>query len=656
MKTGTLTFQLLTLIAGAFAILILSVLFFANLRLTQLIDTSQQNIYGEKLLAITGVLQRKADRLQKTGLVHEYEDDFKSSALKELRMTYQQASSSGVYPFIIGSGGDLLMHPYPFSEDSSLPWNSHLAEVCRQGSGSMVILDPAGEKHWLTFSRFNDWQWIVGFAVPFNVKYADARRFGRTLLIIMGGIGFSVLLVLFFFIIRFTRPITRLTEASREMAGGNLTADVDTGRNDEIGLLARSFVKMRDSVGTTIQELDEKNRSLTREIKDKEHAQKQLQRLRNYLENIINSMPSILVSVDPDGIITQWNLKAEATTGLTALQAIGRQIDAVYPDLASEMGMIRRAIQSRQVLNDKRTLMKNGDRLHQEVTVFPLIANGVDGVVIRVDDVTERVRMEEMMIQTEKMMSVGGLAAGMAHEINNPLGVMIQACQNILRRTSPDLPANIAAADQCGLSLDALKAYFDQRQIFLFIQDIRESGQRAATIVSNMLQFSRKSDSKRKRANLADVMETSVFLAENDYDLKKKYDFRSISINREFDPDLPLVSIIVTEIEQVILNLLKNAAHAMADNRKTLPVLTLKTRQSGNWAVMEVTDNGPGMSEAVQKRIFEPFFTTKPVGIGTGLGLSVSYMIIKNNHGGTMEARSAPGEGTTFIIRLPIET
>jgi signal transduction histidine kinase len=137
--------------------------------------------------------------------------------------------------------------------------------------------------------------------------------------------------------------------------------------------------------------------------------------------------------------------------------------------------------------------------------------------------------------------------------------------------------------------------------------------------------------------------------------LKKKYDFRRIEIVREYEPDMPRIPCTETEIEQVILNLLKNAAQAMIDippDRK--PTITLHLRREQRYAVIEVADNGPGMTEETRRRVFEPFFTTKEPGIGTGLGLSVSYMIVTQNHKGLMEVASTPGEGARFTVRLPL--
>jgi signal transduction histidine kinase len=171
-----------------------------------------------------------------------------------------------------------------------------------------------------------------------------------------------------------------------------------------------------------------------------------------------------------------------------------------------------------------------------------------------------------------------------------------------------------------------------------------------------MLKFSHRANAEKEPASLADIMDQAVELAGNDYDLKKKYDFRAIKVIRDYAPDVPEVPVVAVEIEQVLLNLLKNAAQAMAENPpERNPLLTLRVRQEEKYAVLEVEDNGPGMAEEIRRRIFEPFFTTKEIGTGTGLGLSVSYMIVSQNHKGLMEVTSTPGNGARFTVRLPFE-
>ena len=274
---------------------------------------------------------------------------------------------------------------------------------------------------------------------------------------------------------------------------------------------------------------------------------------------------------------------------------------------------------------------------------------------MRIEDVTERAFIQELMVQTEKMISIGGLAAGMAHEINNPLGIITQAAQNIERRVSLEGHENRKVAEELGLNLEGVRAYFEKRQIPDAVASIRTASSRAAKIVANMLQFSRRADATMEPASLAQIVDQALELAVSDYDLKKKYDFRSIEIVKDYQ-DTPHVSVVSVEIEQVILNLLKNAAQAMTANPPNRrPRITFRLRCEDRYAVFEVEDNGPGMTEDIRRRVFEPFFTTKEPGAGTGLGLSVSYMIVTQNHKGLMEVESTPDRGTLFKVRLPIE-
>jgi len=274
-------------------------------------------------------------------------------------------------------------------------------------------------------------------------------------------------------------------------------------------------------------------------------------------------------------------------------------------------------------------------------------------ILVIYDDFTERKRTQELIIQNDKMISLGGLAAGMAHELNNPLGGIILAAQNIKRRLEPGLNANKTAAEETGIHLDHFQSYLVKRNIYDFLDGIKQSGKRASTIISDMLKFSRKSDSQLADANLAQMMDQSVELASNDYNLKKMYDFRHINIEREYEPDMQTLRCSETEIEQVFLNLLKNAAQAISEKEDNQPKITLRIKRENNTARIEVEDNGPGMDVTVKSRIFEPFYTTKPVGMGTGLGLSVSYTIITSNHNGRIEVESEPDKGTRFIIHLP---
>jgi len=250
------------------------------------------------------------------------------------------------------------------------------------------------------------------------------------------------------------------------------------------------------------------------------------------------------------------------------------------------------------------------------------------------------------------MLTVGGLAAGMAHELNNPLAGIVQNIQVIVNRLSGDLPRNHQAASDLQTSLETINAYIQDRGIDRMLLSAKESALRASQIIKNMLSFSRKSEVRGAPADLREIANNTIELLKNDYDLKHQYDFKQFQIIREYDPNLPEVSCDYSKIQQVLLNILKNAAYAMI-GQNNAPMIVLRVYQNQNKAYIEIEDNGPGMDKEIRERVFEPFFTTKSK-TGTGLGLSISYFIITNNHNGTLEVESTPGKGSRFIIGLPL--
>ncbi len=398
-----------------------------------------------------------------------------------------------------------------------------------------------------------------------------------------------------------------------------------------------------------------------------------LETTRRHLHDIIEAMPSALFGIDADENVTCWNAAArrllgfgdprphERATASTAGDGEPREHPVMpltsLPRLAPYAALVRTSLASGTTLRAERTALRldSGQRF-DDVVVYPLqdaLKTHRGEAMLRLDDVTDRVRLEEMVVQNEKMLSIGGLAAGMAHEINNPLAGVLQGVQNVRRRFSPTLAANAADAEACGLSLEAMQQYMQRRGILFLLDGIRESGERAARIVRNMLEFSRRSSLEKIPTDLNALLHKVVEFASADFDIHDDYDFKRVHILFETQPDLPPILCAPGEMEQVLVNLVRNALHAMAAVRSTTPTITLRSRRTEKGVRIEVEDNGPGMSEDVRRKVFEPFFTTKAPGKGTGLGLSVSYFIVTRFHKGLLRVESAPGEGTRFIIELP---
>ncbi|MBI9101737.1 MAG: PAS domain-containing protein [Spirochaetales bacterium] len=437
---------------------------------------------------------------------------------------------------------------------------------------------------------------------------------------------------------RLSIPLEILVSSVKTIAGGDYNIKLPEIQFTELDLLSEAFQKM--SVEIRLRE-------------------NELRYTGRHISNIIDSMQSILVGVNEDLIITLWNRQAVEKTGLTAEMALGQSIEHAIPRLSVEMDRIREAVTHGVEKSDlKHPSVVNGNTLYEDIMIYPLSGEKKRGAVIRISDVTGQVKMQEMLIQNEKMLSVGGLAAGMAHEINNPLAGLLQTLSVMGGRLGNEtgLKQNLIAAEEVGISLDDMKRYMEIRELPRMMESISESGKRIAAIVENMLTFARKDESKVTFCNIPELLDSTLELASTDFNLKKKFDFKKISILREYEEFLPEIPCERGKIQQVILNILQNGAQALAGENIPDPEFRLKAScsKATDSLVFEIGNNGPPISDDLIKHIFEPFFTTKPVGEGTGLGLSVSYFIVTENHKGTMRVESNDELGVNFVISLPL--
>ncbi|MFY9530511.1 MAG: ATP-binding protein [Candidatus Acidiferrales bacterium] len=347
----------------------------------------------------------------------------------------------------------------------------------------------------------------------------------------------------------------------------------------------------------------------------------QVERLKDFSENIVESLKIGVLAVDLEDRIESWNPQLEQMLEIPRNQAVGRTLAQVLPsDLVSETSA-RAAEEHVSGIYRFRLQTLAGRHLVINASIAPLLGKtGARlGRLILLDDITQRVRLEDQMVQTEKLTSLGLLAAGVAHEVNTPLAVI----SNYIQMLSKQMPGD------------------DPRQ--KTIEKIVKQTFRASEIVNNLLNFSRTGAAEFVDVDLNSVVEETLSLVQ--------HPFRTARINviRTLTQELPPVLGSPTRLQQVFLNLFMNARDAMP----TGGMLEVRTMAQNGSVEVEVTDTGIGIPAEHLHRIFDPFFTTKASGRGTGLGLSVSYGIIKE-HTGKMEVRSTPGKGTSFRLEFPV--
>jgi two-component system NtrC family sensor kinase len=355
----------------------------------------------------------------------------------------------------------------------------------------------------------------------------------------------------------------------------------------------------------------------------------------HFTQQILDSLPLGLHVVDRDYRVRAWNRTRESgMQGVQRDDALGRSIFEVLRRQPAEV--LRREFDSvfrtGEILRFDIESSANGASHVYRVSKIPM--RDAEGVVTHVitigEDVTEAIRAQEEAAQARKLAAVGTLAAGAMHEINNPLAT-IGACAETLalQLADPQMPASLRAsfAELCEI--------------------IDHEVHRSKRILNGLLDFSRPTGVTRSPGDLRDIVEQTLRL------LKYHPTFREMRVDIDIATDTPLlVRADRDQLVQVLMALMLNAMDAMG-HTGTIRLKAFRSPVRGEELIMEVIDQGPGISSAVRQRLFEPFFTTKPPGRGTGLGLSICYGIVAD-HGGRIEVDSAPRKGSTFRVILPL--
>lgn len=406
------------------------------------------------------------------------------------------------------------------------------------------------------------------------------------------------------------------------------------------------------------------------DISDRVRAEARLRRNETRYRTLVESMHEGLVMARRSGVATYVNDSFCAMLGRRRADLMGRPL-AQFAAPADQRRL--EAMFGTGAGRDRREeiIWEHADGRHIYTLVSPTAYADEDGreagFFAVVTDTTERKSLESQLLHSQKLEAIGQLAAGIAHEINTPaqyVGNNVQFIKGALQ----DLLAVVhgvrgfleGAKSVCPGPEDikTLETLLVERDVDYLAEEIpgalaqtQEGVERISTIVRSVKQFAHPGASAMAPADLNESMKSTATVSRNEWKYVAELDL-------DLDPALPYVVCMIGEINQVVLNLIINAAHAIADAKKTDPErqgrITLSTRLAPPWAEIRVTDTGTGIPAEVQRKIYDPFFTTKEVGRGTGQGLTISRSIVAEKHKGQLLFETRPGEGTTFVVRLPL--
>jgi signal transduction histidine kinase len=440
----------------------------------------------------------------------------------------------------------------------------------------------------------------------------------------VAAIAIILIIILWRFILK---PVTALSKGMAEVSAGDLTAKVKEPSHDELGRLAQSFNRMTGDLRERTAALTRTNVLLNQEITVRKRAEGEIQKSQTMLQAVFDGISDPLILLNEDMMVKILNSAALRYFRVDPEEVIDRpshQLFKCTSDPDSEGG-IRTAVMAQREVKFERQGMMDPERL-EEVTVYPIKEEGskTGSTIIHITDITEARFMAKQFQRNERLITVGLMASGVAHEVKNPLAIIDQ---------------------KAGLLADILELSpeFEYREKFLdALKSICNAVERSRKIVVRHLEYAKHVDTKIEPTDLNRVLEEVLEF------LEREAFHRNINISLKFSPDLPTIESDKGQLQQVFLNIIKNAIEVVEDQGN----ITIATRQQDQDTVqVSITDDGCGMSSETQEQIFKPFFTSGKES-GTGLGLYIAHGIVEQL-GGRITVQSEEGKGTTFIVELP---
>lgn len=433
------------------------------------------------------------------------------------------------------------------------------------------------------------------------------------------------------------------------------------------------------------QLLKKTNQLLEGEILRHKETTAHLHASQAYVESILASMPLMLVGLDTEGVVTQWNQGAEKITGLPGAQILNKSIWETYPIIPVTKEEVSRALDSGETIQLSRS---QRGQLHFDIVIYPIHNALETGVVLLIDDVTKQVQSMNQLIQRDKLSSMGELASSMAQDINMPLQHIIQNIELAATAITNTNADSGTEGDTAGL--DALA-----NDVLIPLDIAREESRRAAAITKNLVNFASSHQQVAKPHDIVEILEHAVDLSANIYASTNSLKFSDIRVERHYEKNLPPAPCNSSELQQVFLSLLRHCCYALAqkaaENARQLehagtsldmdpdpaanspdnttetgdwqPKITLTVLESYEVLWIKIQHNGVGLSPDEQQMIFEPFFSNTLAqngvedksGLGADRRQSFAHFIITEHHKGQMAVTSDISVGTTFHMELRLK-
>lgn len=379
--------------------------------------------------------------------------------------------------------------------------------------------------------------------------------------------------------------------------------------------------------------------------------------VEKFFEVFLQAVPYPVITIGEDLRIGRINEQACDFLKITRPDLLGAPVTEKLPTLKRYEDTLKNLIASNQAFQITRARHSSAGSdvfFNLSAFYFPLLP---DGYILQLEDATRQVESELQMLRAEKTESLNGLAAGISHELNNPLSAIITGAQNIRRRLEPSRQANADIAAAMGIDLQEVNNYLNKRDIPYFLDSIGEGARGASRVLVEMLESDTSSQTQKDNINIKGLINNLLRHLEQENGLRDPDAFADLKIEQHYDEDLPNINTSAPDLTRVLENLLRNAQQAIlerASASKSRGLIVIECHRGLNEFTIDITDNGVGMNETVLRRIFDPYFTTRQQQGGHGLGLSMVYRIITGVLQGEINVRSKPGVGTRFTLTLPI--